>query len=246
MRTHLKNDENVLFEVRQHYISLLPASLVVLGALLVPLYLKRWDWCLWSVPCSFGYFLYCWLAREVNIWAVTNRRVIDEWGLLSNNSKESPLEKINNVNYSQSILGRILGFGNVIIQTAATYGDSIVKNVEHPKELQETIVQARDQFTEAKMSNVIREQFEQIHGAGKPEDTIECPRCAETIKRKAKICHFCGLELSSTEVAAPTATEPRPESNQVIEEQKGRGVSSQAAAPPINWKQEIRKGFKEE
>lgn len=245
MRTRLKSGEDILFEVRPHYISLLPALLIVLGTLLVPLYLKRWDWCLWMLPCGFGYFLYCWLSREVDIWAVTNHRVIDEWGLLSNNSKESPLEKINNVNYSQSILGRILGFGNVIIQTAATYGDSIVKNVEHPKELQEIIVQARDQFTQMKMNNVIKEQFGQIQGVVKPEDTTECPRCAETIKKKAKICHYCGLELLSAEVAAPVATEPRPESDQVVQEQRGRGVGGQSTPPAINWKQEIRKGFKE-
>lgn len=28
------------------------------------------------------------------------------------------------------------------------------------------------------------------------EDTMECPYCAETIKKKAKICRFCNKELS--------------------------------------------------
>lgn len=27
-------------------------------------------------------------------------------------------------------------------------------------------------------------------------DTMECPRCAETIKAKAKVCRFCGYELA--------------------------------------------------
>jgi len=29
-------------------------------------------------------------------------------------------------------------------------------------------------------------------------DTRECPFCAETIKRNAKICRFCGKDISST------------------------------------------------
>ncbi len=34
-------------------------------------------------------------------------------------------------------------------------------------------------------------------------DTIECPRCAETIKRRAKVCRFCGYELPSGFSATP-------------------------------------------
>jgi hypothetical protein len=29
-------------------------------------------------------------------------------------------------------------------------------------------------------------------------DTFDCPRCAETIKRAAKVCRFCGHELATT------------------------------------------------
>lgn len=29
-------------------------------------------------------------------------------------------------------------------------------------------------------------------------DTKECPRCAETIKRAAKVCRFCGHEIEAT------------------------------------------------
>ena len=32
-------------------------------------------------------------------------------------------------------------------------------------------------------------------------DTRECPRCAEVIKAKAKVCRFCGAELEPMEVA---------------------------------------------
>lgn len=37
-------------------------------------------------------------------------------------------------------------------------------------------------------------------------DTRECPRCAETIKRAAKVCRFCGLELQGSEPSAETTS----------------------------------------
>src|SRR5688500_20155426 len=68
------------------------------------------------------YFLLVYFSWKVNIWVVTNYRVIDEAGLFSHFAKESPLEKINNVSYDQSLWGRILNFGHVEIQTAAEIG----------------------------------------------------------------------------------------------------------------------------
>lgn len=34
-------------------------------------------------------------------------------------------------------------------------------------------------------------------------DTVECPRCAETIKRRAKICRFCQHELPEQPLGEP-------------------------------------------
>ena len=31
----------------------------------------------------------------------------------------------------------------------------------------------------------------------RPDDTFACPRCAETIKRAAKVCRYCGAELTA-------------------------------------------------
>ncbi|MBS7702705.1 hypothetical protein KIO73_05300 [Chelatococcus asaccharovorans] len=36
--------------------------------------------------------------------------------------------------------------------------------------------------------------------------TMECPRCAETIKRAAKICRFCGFELGPAPNGERSAT----------------------------------------
>jgi uncharacterized membrane protein YdbT with pleckstrin-like domain len=93
-----------------------------------------------------GYFIYRIIQRNNNLWIVTNLRVIDEYGVFSNNAKESPLEKINNVSYLQSFLGRIFGYGNVQIQTAAEIGSTTYFSVENPKELKDTITQMQEEY----------------------------------------------------------------------------------------------------
>src|SRR5665811_2573857 len=81
-----------------------------------------------------------------SIWAVTNMRVIDESGFFSRYSKESPLDKINNVEYDQSLWGRMFGYGDVEIQTAAEMGDTTYKMIHYPKLLKDTITHAQEEY----------------------------------------------------------------------------------------------------
>ena len=144
MRTDLKKDENVVLTIRPHWLILaFPIVLLVLGIIL------------WRLIGDYGFliplFLLCYLGYEViqrnyNIWVVTNLRVIDEFGVFSLNSKESPLDKINNITYKQSILGRLFGYGNVQIQTAAEIGSTTYKMVERPKELKDAITQMQEDY----------------------------------------------------------------------------------------------------
>ena len=65
-----------------------------------------------------------WLAYIYLDWyqqdyLVTNRRVIKVEGILSKRSADSSLEKINDAVLEQSLLGRMLGFGDLDILTAA-------------------------------------------------------------------------------------------------------------------------------
>ncbi len=92
------------------------------------------------------YFIYKIIQRNNNLWVVTNIRVIDEYGVFSNNSKESPLDKINNISYLQSFWGKIFGYGNVQIQTAAEIGSTTYFAVEHPKELKDTITHMQEEY----------------------------------------------------------------------------------------------------
>ncbi len=89
--------------------------------------------------------------RRRDIWVVTNLRVIDEEGIFTLMSKESPMEKINNISYRQTIIGRILNYGEIEIQTAAMDGATLYTMITNPKKLKDTIAKTRDEFAREMM-----------------------------------------------------------------------------------------------
>lgn len=121
MRTELKKDEKILVIIRQHWIKLaLPFFAWLLAAVLLILFADTTGLLITLVTALYPVYEY--LNWKNNLWAVTNVRVVDENGFFSRYSKESPLDKINNVEYDQSIWGRIFGYGNVDIQTCCRNG----------------------------------------------------------------------------------------------------------------------------
>ncbi|HVU96446.1 MAG TPA: PH domain-containing protein [Puia sp.] len=146
MRTPLQKGEKVLLVTYSSWTTLIaPVLIALLGlAAAVLIVIKAgtaWGWL--AAVLGIGYWFIRYYSWKLNIWVVTNFRVIDESGLLSHYAKESPLDKINNVSYDQSVWGRLFNFGHVEIQTAAEVGATDYFNVQHPKRLKDTITAAQ-------------------------------------------------------------------------------------------------------
>lgn len=70
---------------------------------------------------------------------VTNIRIIDDQRIFSISTKETPLDKVNNVSYHKSFWGRVFDYVNITIQWAAEKGSAVHKMIENPKKLRDTI-----------------------------------------------------------------------------------------------------------
>ena len=155
MRTELKTDEKKLIIIRQHWLKLI---LPFFAWLLLATLLLILQWFTSSVNLiiilvTALYPLLEYVNWRHNLWCVTNMRVVDESGFFTRYSKESPLDKINNVEYDQSIWGRIFGFGNVDIQTAAELGETKYNLIHHPKLLKDTITLAQEEYKKTQIAN---------------------------------------------------------------------------------------------
>jgi len=152
MRTVLKKEEKILLITRQHWIRLaLPIFVWIIAATLLIWLADVTGFVITLVAAAYPIFEY--LNYKSNLWCVTNLRVVDESGFFGRYSKESPLDKINNVEYDQSIWGRIFGYGNVDIQTAAEMGETTYELIHHPKLLKDTITHAQEEYKKYQLTN---------------------------------------------------------------------------------------------
>lgn len=157
MRTPLQKGEEILLVTHPSWIRLIGPALIALAAIVASYFIGflEWGWTLALIALIYFFIVY--MIWKCNIWVVTNLRVIDESGLLNHYAKESPLEKINNVSYDQSLWGRIFNYGHVEIQTAAEVGATDYFNVHGPKRLKDTITLAQSEFKNLQLSNQARQ-----------------------------------------------------------------------------------------
>ena len=153
MRTHLKKDEKLLIIIRQHWIKLVLPIFAWLLLTTVLLFWQHNSIAFIIILLTAIYPLVEYINWKYNLWAVTNMRVVDESGFFTRYSKESPLDKINNVEYDQPLLGRIFGYGNVDIQTAAEMGETKYTLIHHPKLLKDTITHAQEEYKKIQITS---------------------------------------------------------------------------------------------
>lgn len=85
-----------------------------------------------------------WLATKYFSWTrtyfvVTNKRVIFRTGIIARKGVEVPLDRIMNINFGQRVFERIIGVGNLDVQSAGEEGTTTFNFVRHPDEVQRDI-----------------------------------------------------------------------------------------------------------
>jgi uncharacterized membrane protein YdbT with pleckstrin-like domain len=98
-------------------------------------------WAILAIP-TFGITLIVAIYRYCVLKAieqgVTSKRVIHKKGIVSRKTEEMKLASIETVEITQSILGRIFGYGNVEI-TGTGINDLIFKSIDDPMSVKKSI-----------------------------------------------------------------------------------------------------------
>ncbi|MEY2967804.1 MAG: hypothetical protein RIQ64_431 [Actinomycetota bacterium] len=84
----------------------------------------------------------CWeyLQWRFTNFAITNARVIYQEGLISKKGVEIPLERVNNVNFNQTIVERILGAGDLLIESGGQDGQQRFTDIKRPHEVKKILL----------------------------------------------------------------------------------------------------------
>jgi hypothetical protein len=87
------------------------------------------------------------ILRYINQeYVLTDRRVIEVSGVLNKKSTDSSLEKINDAILTQSIFGRIFGFGDLEILTASESGISRFRMLVEPVRFKRAMLDAKHEY----------------------------------------------------------------------------------------------------
>jgi hypothetical protein len=95
-----------------------------------------------------GLLLLFWVVlRYLNQeYILTNRRVIAVEGVLNKRVTDSSLEKINDAMLTQSIFGRIFGFGDLEVLTASEAGISLFRMLINPMRFKRAMLDAKHEY----------------------------------------------------------------------------------------------------
>jgi uncharacterized membrane protein YdbT with pleckstrin-like domain len=155
IESQLQPGEEILYRAHLTRLTLAPIVAVAVLALVVAAVFYNFQQPVGSLICLavavIAGLVYLWkdFVRRANDYVLTNHRLIQEIGVLSRRSIDSRLDKINNVEYRQSLWGRLLNYGDVEIDTASDAGVAVFRNISHPLQFRNTILAAAEQYRSA-------------------------------------------------------------------------------------------------
>jgi uncharacterized membrane protein YdbT with pleckstrin-like domain len=144
----LADHEKIVFDLKPHWIALAPAVLWTIGfILLYALGYQLVDDQSWGGTAQnvlgivavlgilfFGVIPF--LRWYFTMFVLTSDRLITRSGVIAKHAKEIPLERVNDVTFSQSVIERGLGAGDLLIESAGERGQNRISNVRRPEQVQ--------------------------------------------------------------------------------------------------------------
>ncbi|MEM9033276.1 MAG: PH domain-containing protein [Actinomycetota bacterium] len=101
-----------------------------------------------------------WLGVKYAQWSttafvVTNRRLIYRSGVVTKEGVEIPLDRVNNVIFRQTLFERLLGAGDLMIESAGESGQQHFENVRKPNAVQNEIYRQMEEYERDRATPVI-------------------------------------------------------------------------------------------
>ena len=129
----------------KHILTGIPLFLLLIGVISIQgsdsdagKFVAGWGWgilaLIWAGWLALKYFQW-----RFTYFVVTDDRVIFRTGVFAKHGVEIPLERINNINFRQGMWERVIGAGDLDIQSAGQEGESHFEDVRHPDGVQQEI-----------------------------------------------------------------------------------------------------------
>jgi uncharacterized membrane protein YdbT with pleckstrin-like domain len=148
-------NEKILYTERHHWIfpiaEMIKWIIAAVAILVVIILFKSWfsgSWINWLfIAFVVPAFRIAWgfISWRMNVYALTNRRVVEVTGVVNKTVADSSLEKLTDVVLRQGLFGRLLGYGDIEVLTAAAgAGINYLKQIRKPMQFKQAMVNAKE------------------------------------------------------------------------------------------------------
>ena len=145
----LADHEKLIFDLKPHWVAMIPAllwllvgiGLWVLGYQVADSQLDEPGLAqnviaITMLTLILYFSVFPFLRWQFTRFVLTTDRLITRSGVVAKHSREIPLERINDVTFTQSVVERFLGAGDLLIESAGERGQSRISNVRKPEDIQ--------------------------------------------------------------------------------------------------------------
>lgn len=156
---YLNDDEHVILDLHPHWWTFVKPSLAIVVSFVA--WIKSYDIAgatagsarklietsaLWLTLATL-LLTVLWLVKVALTWSrthfvLTSQRVIFRAGVIARTGIEIPLDRVNNINFHQSIFERMIGAGDLLIESGGDDGLSVFDNIRDPEQVQSFIQRA--------------------------------------------------------------------------------------------------------
>jgi uncharacterized membrane protein YdbT with pleckstrin-like domain len=142
----INENEELVLDLRPHWFYMFEPTISLLGAVILGIIVinkDAADWIRFPVGVLILGVLVWWVTRYLR-WITTNfvitsDRVVFRAGVIAKRGIEIPLERINTVFFNQSIFERMIGAGDLGIESAGERGSETFQDVRKPSAVQNEI-----------------------------------------------------------------------------------------------------------
>jgi uncharacterized membrane protein YdbT with pleckstrin-like domain len=144
-RKLLNEGEDVILDLHPHWWFFAGPALAAAASTALLIVLSRVDVdYVWLLGGGLLAFSLLWLLIRYLKWSTTNfvlttDRLIDRSGVLSKHGREIPLERVNDITVNQSLFERIIGAGDVMIESGGERGQQLFSDLPRPFRVQNAI-----------------------------------------------------------------------------------------------------------
>lgn len=160
-RDQLDEEEDVLVDLRPHWVFLTgPVALSAVAIAIAVVVQNQFPNSSSAVLVVLGVMVgvpALWLLARVARWLstsliVTDRRVIFRSGVFGRHVTQLRLQRIVDIHCSQSIVGRIIGMGRLVVEVEGEEGALTVEDVRRPRVLQRVLTRQLDEIDRSRSS----------------------------------------------------------------------------------------------